>query len=87
MDKVKRYIIAMMICFTGASVGSAIREYSRFKADKAIYDNINADWEGAVTKAMTNNLIWWAAVMLVLTVLLVGCIIYTKSKARKPEDK
>lgn len=85
MKKVKSYIIALMICFTGTSVGSSIRDYRRFKADKAIFESAGADWEGAVRNALVNDLIWWGALMLMLAVALAACSLYLKKKDRQTE--
>lgn len=87
MNKIISFIITLMIIFTGGCVGSAIRDYSRYKADKPIYDNMGADWNDAVTTALTHDLIWWAAIMLILTAALVGCVICTIIKARKEKSK
>ena len=85
MKKVKSFIITLMIIFTGSCIGSALREYNRFKSDKAIYENAGVDWEETVTNAMTRDLIWWGAVMLILAVALVIAILCVKKKDRQEE--
>ena len=87
MKKFRNLIIAFMICFTGGCFGSSLREYFRFRKDKAIYDNAGADWEGIVREAMTSDLIWWGAVMLILTIALVVSVILLKKKDRQEQSE
>jgi len=65
---VKKWLLFLLIFFTGGCIGHILREYHRFQADRPLYESVGVNWETAWHDRLLLDVEWYVGIMAILVI-------------------